>query len=374
MEAPTGSTQEKRKIPDGTGVVDLDPWLSPFKDSLRHRFSTAQRWIQKLNETEGGLEKFSRGYERFGFNVLRNGEITYREWAPNAEAAELVVSGDDNKWDLGSYQMQKDPFGVWEVIIPAKDGAPAIGHNSKVKIVMKLPNGEYIHRLPAWIKRVTQELSVSPVYDARFWNPPKKYQFRHQRPKKPRSARVYEAHVGISTPEAKVGTYKEFTVNVLPRIKKLGYNVLQLMAVMEHAYYASFGYQITSFFAVSSRYGEPEDLKELIDTAHGMGISVFLDVVHSHACNNVLDGLNMFDGTDHLYFHGGPKGRHELWDSRLFNYGSHEVLRFLLSNLRFYIEEYQFDGFRFDGVTSILYTHHGIGTYVAPGKASCIPY
>ncbi|KAK6528629.1 alpha-1,4-glucan branching enzyme [Orbilia ellipsospora] len=353
--------------PDGTGVVQLDPWLSPYKEQLRHRFARTQDWIQKINANEGGLEKFSRGYERFGFNVRTNGEIVYREWAPNAEAADLIVGGENNSWDLGNYPMQKDQFGVWEVTIPQTNGLPSIPHNSKVKIVMKLPNGEYIHRLPAWIKRVTQDLSISPLYDARFWNPPSKFVFRNARPKKPSSVRVYEAHVGISTKDPKVGTYKEFTSDVLPRIHKLGYNVLQLMAVMEHAYYASFGYQITSFFAVSSRYGDPEDLKELIDTAHGMGITVLLDVVHSHACNNVLDGLNMFDGTDHLYFHGGPKGRHELWDSRLFNYGSHEVLRFLLSNLRFYMEEYQFDGFRFDGVTSILYTHHGIGTGFSGG-------
>lgn len=232
------------------------------------------------------------------------------------------------------------------------------------QIALILPNGERIDRLPAWIKYVTQDLSVSPAYDARFWNPPaaERYQFKHPRPKKPTSARVYEAHVGISTPEQRVATYKEFTQNMLPRIKDLGYNVIQMMAVMEHAYYASFGYQINNFFAASSRYGPPEDLKELIDTAHGMGLTVLLDVVHSHASKNVLDGLNEFDGTDHQYFHGGSKGRHDQWDSRLFNYGHHEVMRFLLSNLRFWMDEYRFDGFRFDGVTSMLYLHHGIGS------------
>jgi len=229
---------------------------------------------------------------------------------------------------------------------------------------MVLPSGERIERIPAWITYVTQDLHESLVYDARFWNPPEseRYVFKHPRPKKPASARVYEAHVGISSPELRVSTYKEFTKNMLPRIKHLGYNVIQLMAVMEHAYYASFGYQINSFFAASSRYGSPEDLKELIDKAHGLGIVVLLDVVHSHASKNVLDGLNEFDGTDHLYFHEGSKGRHELWDSRLFNYANHEVLRFLLSNLRFWMDEYHFDGFRFDGVTSMIYTHHGIGT------------
>jgi 1,4-alpha-glucan branching enzyme len=234
---------------------------------------------------------------------------------------------------------------------------------------MITPSSERIERIPAWIKYATQDLSVSQAYDGRFWNPPQseRYKFKYPRPKKPRSVRVYEAHVGISSPELHVSTYKEFTKNMLPRIKKLGYNVIQLMAIMEHAYYASFGYQVNSFFAASSRYGPPEDLKELIDTAHSFGIAILLDVVHSHASKNVLDGLNEFDGSDHLYFHGGSKGRHGLWDSRLFNYSHYEVLRFLLSNLRFWMDEYHFDGFRFDGVTSMIYAHHGIGTLVPFG-------
>lgn len=229
---------------------------------------------------------------------------------------------------------------------------------------MTTPSGEWIDRIPAWIKYATQDLTFSPAYDGRFWNPPpaEKYIFKHPRPRKPRSVRVYEAHVGISSSELKVASYKEFTQAMLPRIKYLGYNAIQLMAIMEHAYYASFGYQVNNFFAASSRYGTPEDLKELIDVAHGLGLVVLLDVVHSHASKNVLDGLNQFDGTDHLYFHAGSKGTHEQWDSRLFNYGHHEVMRFLLSNLRFWMDEYQFDGFRFDGVTSMLYVHHGIGT------------
>lgn len=225
-------------------------------------------------------------------------------------------------------------------------------------------SGQRIERIPAWITRVTQDLAVSPVYDGVFWNPSanERYVFKHRRPPKPKSARIYEAHVGISSPELKVATYREFTKNVLPRIHHLGYNVIQLMAIMEHAYYASFGYQVNSFFAASSRFGTPEELKELVDTAHGLGILVLLDVVHSHASKNTSDGLNEFDGSDHLYFHEGVKGRHALWDSRLFDYSNHEVLRFLLSNLRFWMDEYQFDGFRFDGVTSMIYNHHGIGT------------
>ncbi|KAH7160592.1 glycoside hydrolase superfamily [Dactylonectria macrodidyma] len=352
---------------DGTGVVDLDPWLSPFSDTLKRRYAKTQEWVNTINATEGGLEQFSRGVEKFGFNVDKKNNIIYREWAPNAVAASLI--GDFNQWNRASHPMKKNDFGVFEITIPAEKGEPAIPHNSKIKISLELPNGEHVDRLPAWIKYVTQDLSVSPAYDARFWNPPasERYTFKHARPAKPASARVYEAHVGISTEEQRVATYKEFTRNMLPRIKKLGYNVIQLMAVMEHAYYASFGYQVNNFFAASSRYGPPEDLKELIDTAHSMGIVVLLDVVHSHASKNVLDGINEFDGTDHQYFHSGGKGRHDQWDSRLFNYGHHEVMRFLLSNLRFWMDEYQFDGFRFDGVTSMLYIHHGMGTGFSGG-------
>ncbi|KAG6335105.1 hypothetical protein ID866_3974 [Astraeus odoratus] len=325
--------------------------------TLERRYARFKQWKDIIFQHEGGYEKFTRGYEVMGLTVKDDGTVVYREWAPNATEANLI--GDF------THSMSKNDYGVWEIEVPPKaPGQPAIPHDSKLKVSMILPSGTRIERLPAWIQRVTQDLTFSPTYESHFWNPPtaERYQFKYPRPPQPQALRIYEAHVGISTPEPRVGTYKEFTQNTLPRIHKLGYNTIQLMAIMEHPYYASFGYQVTSFFAISSRYGTPEDLKELIDTAHGMGIVVLLDVVHSHASKNVLDGLNAFDGTDHLYFHEGSKGRHELWDSRLFNYGSHEVLRFLLSNLRFYMEKYQFDGFRFDGVTSMMYVHHGIGT------------
>lgn len=350
------------------GVLQIDPWLSPFQDVLKRRVSRAKDWVKKIDETEGGLSKFTKGADIFGLNVDKDNNVVYREWAPNAQQAFLI--GDFNGWNRDSHPMKKNAFGVFEITVaPNEHGQVAIPHNSKIKISLVLPDGSRIDRLPAWIKYVTQDLSVSPAYDARFWNPPQeeRYVFKHPRPKKPLSARVYEAHVGISSPELRVATYKEFTKNMLPRIKSLGYNVIQLMAVMEHAYYASFGYQVNNFFAASSRYGPPEDLKELIDTAHSMGLVVLLDVVHSHASKNVLDGLNEFDGTDHQYFHGGPRGKHDQWDSRLFNYGHHEVMRFLLSNLRFWMDEYRFDGFRFDGVTSMLYLHHGLGTGFSGG-------
>ncbi len=357
------STQLQNGIPE---IVRQDPWLTPYTDAINTRLNLVNDWLARLQRDEGGILKFSEGFKKYGLHVQPDNSVVYSEWAPNAIKASLI--GDFNNWDASLNTMNQDPYGVWHVKVPPTgSGQVAIPHDSKIKIRLTIPGGEVLDRLPAWISRVTQDLSVSSVYDARFWNPSKKYQFKNPKPPKPESIRIYEAHVGISTPEPKIGTYKEFTVNMLPHIKKLGYNTIQLMAIMEHAYYASFGYQITSFFAISSRYGTPEELMELIDTAHGLGLTVLLDVVHSHASKNVLDGINMFDGTDYQYFHSGPKGNHELWDSRLFNYGKHEVLRYLLSNLRYYLDTYGFDGFRFDGVTSMLYKHHGIGTGFSGG-------
>ena len=223
--------------------------------------------------------------------------------------------------------------------------------------------GAAVDRISPWARRVVQE-SGNPLFDSVYWNPPasEAYQWRHERPVlgADEGLKIYEAHVGMSSSEPRIASYLEFARNVLPMIADLGYNGIQLMGIMEHAYYASFGYQVTSFYAISSRLGTPEELKELIDTAHSLGMLVLLDVVHSHASKNVLDGLNMFDGTDYCYFHGGERGSHPVWDSRLFNYNHWETLRFLLSNLRWYVEEYHFDGFRYAAAAAaaLLYPNY----------------
>ena len=349
------------ELQDDMEVIKQDPWLKPFAKVIKQRFQAYREWLGKLDECEGGLNEFAKGYLRRGFQVLDNG-IMYREWAPNAESASLV--GDFNGWNVTTHPMRSNGFGVWEIFLEHEhDGQPQIPHGSRVKFTMICRDtGERIYRIPAWIRRVEQNIEVNPVYEAIFWNPIHTYTWKYERPwPRDTDLRIYEAHIGIASPEGRIASYDEFRENVLPRIVRLGYNTIQLMAIMEHAYYASFGYQVTSFFAISSRFGTPEALKRLIDEAHKHGILVLLDVIHSHASSNVADGLNQFDGTDHDYFHEGTRGRHELWGSRLFNYGNWEVLRFLLSNLRWYIEEYRFDGFRFDGVTSMLYRHHGIG-------------
>jgi 1,4-alpha-glucan branching enzyme len=275
-------------------------------------------------------------------------------------AKEVRVYGEFNGWNRNEYRFTQKPFGRWELIIPPQeDGVCRIPHDSSMKLIVVDQTGKELDRLSPWSKYVKQPLK-SIVFEQKMWNPPQPYVFKNQHPPKPDRLRIYECHVGISSNEPIVASYAYFRQNLLPRIQDLGYNAIQLMAVMEHAYYGSFGYQVTSFFAASSRYGTPDELKELIDEAHSRGLSVLLDVVHSHASRNTVDGLNEFDGTKGCYFHDNARGEHTLWDSRLFNYSSWEVLRFLLSNLRWWIEEYQFDGFRFDGVTSMIYHSHGL--------------
>lgn len=349
------------EVPQINSLLDRDPWLKPFEKEIRRRYAVFQDYIDRVNEVEGGLDQFTKGYTYYGMQFNKDNSVTCREWAPGA--VQVYLMGEFNNWNKESHPYQKLPYGKWELNIPANaDGSCPIKHLSETKLVIRTQSGELVDRLSPWAPYVVQPPKEQGfVFKQITWNPPNRYQFKHPKVKRPESLRIYECHVGIGTQEPKVGTYKEFAKNVIPRITKQGYNAIQLMAIMEHAYYASFGYQVTSFYAASSRYGTPEELKELIDVAHASGLYVLLDVVHSHASKNVLDGLNQFDGTNSGFFHDGARGEHQLWDSRLFNYSEYEVLRFLLSNLRWFTEEYRFDGFRFDGVTSMMYHSRGIG-------------
>ncbi|GLT46061.1 hypothetical protein SLA2020_198490 [Shorea laevis] len=348
---------------ENIGILGLDPGLEPFKDHFKYRMRKYVDQKKLFEKYEGGLEEFARGYLKFGFNREEDG-IVYREWAPAAQEAALI--GDFNGWDGSSHKMEKNEFGVWSIKIADSVGKPAIPHNSKVKFRFKHGDGVWVDRIPAWIKYATVDPTrFAAPYDGVYWDPPssERYEFKYPRPPKPKAPRIYEAHVGMSSTEPCISSYREFADDVLPRIQRNNYNTVQLMAIMEHSYYGSFGYHVTNFFAVSSRSGTPEDLKYLIDKAHSLGLRVLMDVVHSHASNNVTDGLNGFDvgqNSQESYFQTGDQGYHKLWDSKLFNYGNWEVLRFLLSNLRWWLEEFKFDGFRFDGVTSMLYHHHGI--------------
>ncbi len=312
--------------------------------------------LASIRRRYGSLLECANGFARMGFNRdAATGEWVYREWAPGARG--LFLIGDFNGWNRAAHPMQPGAAGVWELRLPAA----ALQHGQHVKVHVVGADNVGRDRIPAWI-RYTEQDSATFDYSGVIWTPSEPYTWKNTRwnPSQVKVPFIYEAHVGMAGEEERVHSYREFADNVLPRVAKLGYNVVQLMAIQEHPYYGSFGYHVSSFFAPCNRFGTPEDLKYLIDTAHGLGIAVLLDVVHSHAVKNVAEGLNNFDGSGGQYFNAGKRDAfHPDWDSCLFDYGRTEVIEFLLSNLRWWLEEYHFDGFRFDGVTSMLYLHHG---------------
>ncbi len=338
------------------GLVLADGWLAPYEREIKARMRLFDSQMERICRSRGSLLHCAEGYKRLGFNRdPETREWIYREWAPGAR--ELYLIGDFNRWDRRATPMQRNREGVWEVRLPAD----TLAHGQHVKVHVIGADNEGHDRIPAWI-RFTEQNPQNFDYSGLIWEPAEPYTWRHTRwnPERIKVPYIYEAHVGMAGEEERIHSYREFADEVLPRIAELGYNVVQLMAVQEHPYYGSFGYHVSSFFAPSNRFGTPEDLKYLIDTAHGHGIAVLLDVVHSHAVKNVAEGLNNFDGSGGQYFKAGERdARHPDWDSCLFDYGRAEVIEFLLSNLRWWLEEYNFDGFRFDGVTSMLYVHHG---------------
>jgi 1,4-alpha-glucan branching enzyme len=349
------------KLPEGAGLVAIDPWLEPHRAALVDRYNRYRGALRKFDATGGLLGEISKGHHHFGFNRGEFGGkrgVWYREWAPGA--LQLRVIGDFNGWDRWAHPMVRDEFGVWTLFFPDDKFGDKLVHGSQVKVHVVGHDSSGMDRIPVYIRRVVQD-EKSKDWAGIYWNPPEPFIFRHSVPRLRGGLRIYEAHVGMAREEPAVGTYAQFTRDVLPRIARLGYNAVQLMAVMEHPYYGSFGYHVSSFFAPSSRFGTPEDLKALVDAAHGLGLRVVMDIVHSHAVKNTREGLNNFDGTDHQYFHAGPMGQHPAWDSLLFDYTKYEVQRMLLSNVRYWLEDYRFDGFRFDGVTSMIYRDHGLG-------------
>ena len=335
-------------------ILEIDPYLMPYKDDLNLRMNIYSEKKKELLSNTENLVDFANGYEYFGFHRTKSGWV-YREWAP--AAVKMFLTGDFNGWNTESCPMKKLDNGVFEVVL---EGENTLKVGQKVQAIVV--NGDNVmRRIPLYATRVVQDTQTY-LWCAEIEDTFSQFEWTDEKFKPKKTPFIYECHVGMSGEEGKVSSYKEFTENVLPRIKELGYNTIQIMAIMEHPYYGSFGYQVSNFFAASSRYGKSEDLKVLINTAHSMGIAVLLDVVHSHAVRNTNEGLNEFDGTVYQFFHEGAKGEHSAWGTKLFNYGKNEVLHFLLSNLKYWMKVFHFDGFRFDGVTSMLYHDHGLGS------------
>lgn len=347
----TGSANNKQ-----LALIKNDPYLKDYENAIRGRHEHALWKLSALtNNGKQTLTDFANGHKYYGLHKLSRGWV-FREWAPNA--TKLYLVGDFNNWqETERYEAKRlDAYGNWELKLSEK----AIKHGDLYKMHVYW-NGGCGERIPAWCQRVVQDNNTK-IFSAQVWNPEEPYKWKKTKFKPNTSPLlIYECHIGMSQDAEKVGTYNEFRVNVLPRIIKDGYNCIQIMAIQEHPYYGSFGYHVSSFFAASSRFGTPEELKMLIDTAHQNGIAVIMDIVHSHAVKNECEGLGNLAGDPNQYFYPGDRHEHPAWDSLCFDYGKDEVIHFLLSNCKYWLEEFHFDGFRFDGVTSMLYYSHGLG-------------
>lgn len=341
----------------GASFYADDTMLMKYHEAIEGRYNYYQHRLARLtNGKKDKLSQFANGHLYFGLFLLADGSWIFREWLPNALRVYLI--GDFNDWqEYEQFALKRiNGHGDWQLSIP-----PGILHHGQLFRMKVYWAGGCGERLPAWTRRVVQD-SETFKFSAQVWNPEEQYQFKCKNFRPAKGALfIYESHIGMATAEERVGTFDEFRLNVLPRIARLGYNAIQLMAIQEHPYYGSFGYHVSNFFAPSSRFGTPEQLKQLIDEAHQMGIAVIMDLVHSHSVKNTDEGLGQLCGSQTQYFHSGQRGLHPAWDSLCFNYGSDDVVHFLLSNCKYWMQEFHFDGFRFDGVTSMIYLNHGLG-------------
>ena len=346
------------KLSGRLAIVEQDDWLKPVEGAMTERYAHFCRRLSDIERTAGSLVDYANGYLYFGFQYdpVRRG-WWFREWLPGA--IDVYLFGDFNGWQRTELPLRRGAGGVWSIFLPDESFAGRLVHGSRVKILVHGRNG-WLERIPAYIRRVVQD-EQSKDFSGQLWAPAEPFDWNGDRfdISSLGSLYIYECHVGMSQEKEGVGTYAEFAGTVLPRIKEDGYNVVQLMAVAEHPYYGSFGYHVSNFFTPSSRFGTPEDLKALIKRAHELGLAVVMDLVQAHYVKNINEGLNELDGTDHHYSLPGPAGEQPYWDSKLFDYGKPEVEHFLLSNVKYWLDEFHFDGYRFDGVTSMIYTHHG---------------
>ena len=332
-------------------ILKTHPELLPYQGDIDLRMDRYKSKKAQLAPGRKRLKDFANAHKYFGFHRVKGGWI-YREWAPAAD--EVYLTGEFNEWNWTAAPMTRIENGSWELFLPGE----TLHKGSRVMTIVR--NGDKLtQHIPLFARRVTQDW-ISQSWCCEVWED-EAYPWTDAGFSLDAPPLIYEVHIGMASEEEKIATYREFADNVLPHVLDAGYNTIQLMAIMEHPFYGSFGYQVSNFFAPTSRFGYPEELKYLINKAHEMGIRVLLDVVHSHAVGNTLEGINLFDGTDYQFFHSGAEGDHPAWGTKLFDYDKPEVLHFLLSNLKYWLEEYHFDGFRFDGVTSMLYHSHGLG-------------
>ena len=338
-------------------IVQSDSWLEPVEEQINLRYNTYKSRLEGIERNCGSIVDYANGYKYFGwqYDEAMSG-WWFREWLP--EAYDVYIFGDFNGWQRTQLRLDKDSKGVWSIFLPDAMYSYRLTHGSLYKLHIHGANG-WLDRIPAYATRVVQDEQTKD-YTAQFWvEQPFDWSEDNFSVAKCSPLLIYETHIGMAQEKEGVGTYAEFEQKILPKVRRAGYNAIQVMAIAEHPYYGSFGYHVSNFFAPSSRFGTPEQLKSLIRKAHSMGIAVIMDIVHAHYVKNLNEGINELDGSQHLYSKEGDAGYQQYWDSKTFDYGKREVEHFLLSNVKYWMDVFHFDGYRFDGVTSMIYHHHG---------------
>lgn len=325
-----------------TGAISSDSWYSRFSDFDISLFKAGKHY--KL-------------FEKLGSHVvdhLGTSGTYFAVWAPNA--IQVFVEGNFNGWNKASHPMQVrwDESGIWEIFIPG------IKSGEVYKYFIQSNSGEHLEKADPFALRWEEPPSTaSIVWDTWYeWSDSSWMKSRYDFNSLNKPMSVYEMHFGswVRSPESpdEFLSYRQMAEKLIPYLLETGFTHVEFLPLMEHPFYPSWGYQITGYFAATSRYGTPQDLMYLIEQLHLSGIGVIMDWVPSHFPGDE-HGLYRFDGT-HLFEHEDmKKGFHPDWKSFIFNYGRNEIKSFLISNAIFWLDRYHADGLRVDAVASMLY-------------------
>ena len=318
--------------------------------------------------TDDDLYLFNEGshfrlYDKLGAHPLEiSGEkgACFAVWAPNAE--QVSVIGDFNQWDGTRHPLRpRNDSGIWEGFLTGIDKGVRYKYRIDTKyhgyVVDKADPFAFYAQAPPETSSVVWDLGYS--WGDRSW-----MNERHARNSMHAPMAIYEVDLGswqrVPEENHRRLTYREMAPRLADHVKRTGFTHVEFMPVMEHPFYGSWGYQVTGFFAPTSRYGTPQDFMYMVDYLHQQDIGVILDWVPSHFPNDE-HGLTFFDGT-HLYEHEDPRqGMHPDWNTSIFNYGRNEIRSFLISSGLYWLDKYHVDGLRMDAVASMLYLDYSRG-------------